>query len=249
MPDLNGLSRIVPVSASRPWIEDVLDISTSDLTPEELVLARKEAHRIHSKTPDPPRHFKVHDRYDPTLFPPEATAGIVYIVRDPRDVALSYAEHRGSSLDETIEIMSPFGRKPSIGLDYKAQTPQVLSSWSDHTASWLDQKSSPILLLRYEDMCRKPIEQFGRLAAFLGLNVDSATLRRAVEVTHFDVLYKLEETNGFPERPRHMERFFRRGTSGNWARDLGKSQQNRILTDHEGTMARFGYLRNDQLSS
>jgi hypothetical protein len=40
------------------------------------------------------------------LVTPAVTAGAIYIVRDPRDVAVSYSRHLGRPLDETIELMA-----------------------------------------------------------------------------------------------------------------------------------------------
>ena len=40
------------------------------------------------------------------LITPEVTAGAVYIVRDPRDVAISFSHHFGLSVDATIAVMA-----------------------------------------------------------------------------------------------------------------------------------------------
>ncbi|MFZ8477510.1 hypothetical protein ACO1MN_14725, partial [Staphylococcus aureus] len=53
---------------------------------------------------------KVHDRYWNTTsgepaFPAAISRGAIYIVRDPRDVAVSYAHHRGRSIDDIIALM------------------------------------------------------------------------------------------------------------------------------------------------
>lgn len=241
MPDFSLLGETTWLSAAREWLEVILDISTSDLTRDELAIARRDMHQAVMAAPHFPRYVKVHDRYDPFLFAPEVTAGIVYIVRDPRDVALSYAEHRGACLDDTIEAMRRAIPQFASSLGYRPQVPQALSSWSDHVSSWLDQKDSPVLLLRYEDMSNRPIEEFGRLAAFLGLAPDQGTLCRAVEATRFDALCEKEQSFGFWERSPHMERFFRQGLVGSWQRDLTPAQVERLVLDHNFTMARLGY--------
>jgi aryl sulfotransferase len=242
MPDLDQLADIIPLSASRSWIEEVLDIPTSDLTPQELDALRREAHHVHAASPHPPRWFKVHDRYDPTLFPPEITAGIVYIVRDPRDVALSFAEHRSTSIEDTVKTMNRSDARTRAGRDYIPNAPQLVSSWSDHATSWLDQQATPVLLLRYEDMRTQPVEAFGRLATFLGLTPDSAVLSLAVEATRFDALRAQEAASGFRERPPAMKSFFRQGNTGTWRRDLHPNQAARVVSDHHSMMAKLSYL-------
>jgi len=242
MPDFAKLTKTARASAARAWIEEVLDVPTSDLTQDELVLARRAMHEIQTQTPELSRYLKVHDRYDPVLFAPEITAGIVLIVRDPRDVAPSYAEHMGVSLDYAIELMGRPGRKVADGEDYNLHASQIFSSWSDHAASWLEQSASQVLLLHYEDLTDRPVENFGRLAAFLGLKPDSDTLRLAVEATRFDVLRAREDTLGFGERPVQMNRFFRQGRAGAWSGVLTESQADRIVGDHRAMMIRLGYL-------
>ena len=43
---------------------------------------------------------------DAPLITPEVTAGAIYIVRDPRDIAVSFSRHRGRSIDDTIAFMA-----------------------------------------------------------------------------------------------------------------------------------------------
>ena len=39
----------------------------------------------------------------------EFTAGAIYVVRNPLDVALSYAHHLGATLDDIIDLMGRTG--------------------------------------------------------------------------------------------------------------------------------------------
>src|SRR3546814_3713429 len=64
----------------------------------------------------------------------QATYGAVYILRDPRDVAVSAADHFGKTLDEMVEMMAD-------PLATCAAMPGVIvhelqSSWSNHVESW-----------------------------------------------------------------------------------------------------------------
>ena len=45
------------------------------------------------------------------LVPRHQTKGAIYIVRDPRDMAVSYASHHGMTLDETVERLGPSGKR------------------------------------------------------------------------------------------------------------------------------------------
>lgn len=241
-PDLDDLGNICPNGVGRQWIENIVDIPTDDLTSQELALVRADAYRVLAAEGKQPRCIKVHDRYDPELFPIEASAGVVYIVRDPRDVAPSWACHMGVSLDNAISRMAKvdfcLGRSIT---NLNAQSPQILGSWSQHAESWLELETAPLLLLRYEDLLAEPVVQVARLAEFLGLGADRQLAARTADACRFDVLRQAEEAMGFIEKLEHMERFFRRGQSGVWSDALSATQQARILTDHGDTMSKLGY--------
>lgn len=90
---LGGLGDTVPNSAARAWIEACIDVGSGDMLASELNAMRAQSHREEGA-----RRLcilKVHDRYDPGLFPAEVTLGTIHIVRDPRDVAPSWADHMG----------------------------------------------------------------------------------------------------------------------------------------------------------
>jgi len=241
-PDLNQLGTICPNGATRDWVEEVLGIPTDDLIPSELVEARIAAYHLWGGQWTGPRCLKVHDGYDPRLFPPEATAGVVYIARDPRDVAPSWGHHMDRTLDAAIEVMgrvdftagrSTTGRHP--------QTPQAFGSWSSHAASWLDGGAGPLLLLQYEALLADPLGQIPRLAAFLGIPADAQAIGRAASACGFDALRSNEEAAGFVERPKHANRFFRQGRAGAWRQGLSPAQAARLVADHGVMMARLGY--------
>ena len=130
----------------------------------------------------------------------------IYIVRDPRDIALSYARHYDLDLNAAIKAL----------LDEKNCTFDVgraefLSSWGNHILSW-QKKEFPVLVLRYEDLLSAPYIHIPRLLAFLGIktNLSVASL---VELTSFENLKRLEAKGGFNESVKQQS-FFWRGKSG-----------------------------------
>ena len=136
----------------------------------------------------------------------ENTRGVIYIVRDPRDIALSYARHYDLDLNAAIEAL----------LDEKNCTFDVgraefLSSWANHILSW-QKKDFPVLILRYEDLLSAPYLQIPRLLAFLGIKTN-LSIASLVELTSFTNLKRLEEKGGFDEAVRQQS-FFWRGKSG-----------------------------------
>lgn len=246
-PNLNQLSKICTSGASRSWLEDTLSISTEDLTPDELTRIRLEAYRQQTEKKESICYLKVHDLFDVNLFRPEFTAGIIYIVRDPRDIVSSLGQHLNITLNETIRRMNlkGYGFNRSIKC-YLPQTPYISGSWSDHVEGWLNQKESPFLLLRYEDLLANPEYQISRLAEFLGINPEPALCKRAALACRFDALQQAEPKD-FDEKPRHMERFFRQGKAGIWQEALTQAQIGCINDRHGEMMLRLGYKLLQQL--
>ncbi|GGF30504.1 sulfotransferase [Aliidongia dinghuensis] len=173
------------------------------------------------------------------LVTPDLTAGAIYMLRDPRDVAISYSHHMGLSLDDTIAFLG--NPEAAVG-GTDAKVYEKHSSWSNHVLSWTPAPSPHLLVLRYEDLQADPVKQFGRVIHFLSGRSAPERVARAVEFSRFDVLSAQEQAQGFAERPAGADRFFRSGRVGEWHEGLSADQVARIERDHGAVMARFGYL-------
>jgi Sulfotransferase domain len=173
------------------------------------------------------------------LMTPEVTAGAVYIVRDPRDIAVSYSRHRGRSIDDTIAFMADVGAMTG-GTDAKVF--ERLSSWSVHVHFWTRNPNPRLHIMRYEDMIAAPQEAFADLVRLLGQEPPAERLERAIRFSSFEVLRGQEQAQGFIEQPTEStEPFFRAGTPAGWRAVLTPAQRRRIERDHAVMMQRFGY--------
>ncbi len=172
----------------------------------------------------------------------EITLAAVHVVRNPLDIAVSYAHHSDLSIDQIIEHMAePSAYTPGT----ERRVYEFMSSWSFHVASWMSVPYRPVLTLRYEDMLTAPERTFARLAAFLRMKPALKQLRSVIEKSSFSELARQEAAHGFIERPKTAEIFFRSGTAGQWKQVLSKSQVRSIVQAHGPMMMRFGYLKED----
>jgi len=170
------------------------------------------------------------------LCTPGVTAGAVYIVRDPRDVAISYAAFARKSVDEMIDFMGDSGAANATDA---AQVFELLGSWSEHAISWV--AAPKRLLVRYEDLLAEPARYFARIIKFLGTGeVDAARLARAISFSGFDVLAGQEAVSGY-RAAGGAETFFRAGKSGQWRERLTPAQAQKIEAAHGEVMQKFGY--------
>lgn len=247
--DINQIAHDCSV-ASFAEMDEFLGVESSELTCQEIADARPALHaEILACSSSPLLLRKVHDRYWRTAsgqpaFSGTVTRGAVYLVRDPRDVAVSYAHHRGLPVDEIIRMMTD----PTVELaraqhSCKRQLPQPLGTWSGHVSSWMEQRELPVLVLRYEDLKTDPQAGLRAAAKLLGIAANEEQIQAAVKATEFEVLRAQEAAAGFRERrPESTAPFFRRGVAGDWRGSLSPSQQERIVADHHEMMERFQYL-------
>lgn len=244
--EINNLST-GSIASSRSWIDNVAGFPVSDLTHEEIDSLRPDVYRWALKG-DEIGYHKIHDAYQigddgVPLTSAEATLGALYIVRNPLDVAQSLANHNRSSIDEAIDLMgNPQGSFSGSRTQLHRQLRQVLKSWSEHVASWVDASDLINHVLRYEDMHATPQESFSAAAKFLGLPHDAERVQRAIAFSAFGELSRQEAEKGFRERPSKTKKFFLQGKSGSWREKLNPDQVARIITDHGPMMRRFGYL-------
>jgi hypothetical protein len=167
------------------------------------------------------------------------TSGAIYIVRNPLDVAISYAHHMSKPIDVAIDQMSMRDIETKV-TDKRVY--EVYGSWSQHVWSWTRKPHPAIYVMRYEDMLADPEKIFGGLVRHLLLDATPAQITEAVDRSSFDKLKIQEEKEGFRERPEAAERFFREGRADQWKDMLTPQQVDRIVKDHGEQMKRFGYL-------
>ena len=216
-----------------------------ELTEDELRQLRPQMHRFIADAGPADKFVKTHNYIGEEggipLITPEVTAGAVYVVRNPLDVAISVAHHYQVDFDRAIEILNTPHRV--LYGDPDLQLPDIVGTWTQHVRSWTEAPGLNPHVIRYEDMQAKPGPTFRALAKFLGVPVEPKRLRRAVRFASFDSLAGQEQTLGFNEaRPDGAVRFFRRGQSGQWREYLTQDQTDRVIATHSDTMRRFGYL-------
>ena len=159
------------------------------------------------------------------IIPPEVTSGGIYLIRNPFDLAPSFARHQSADIDTAIERMC----NPDTVMGTPTGIFDVLGRWDDHVHSWTTAPGLKRRVIRYEDLLTKPAREMrGLLEVFLGQKVDGAKLARAIKATAFDKMQKQEREQGFTEKPEGMANFFAKGQSGVWKDDLTPAQVGRI---------------------
>lgn len=197
-----------------------------------LSMGKEEKSRFFMKT-----HNCLGELFEYPLIPECFTEAAFYVVRDPRDVAVSYAHHCEQDPDETIAFMA----NPNACINHETRF-HVLSSWSSHVRSWIDPKCKiKRHVIRYEDMMQRPWTTFGKVVKSLGWDLDNERLEHAINLSSFDKLKDQENRNGFVERGSPDVEFFRKGQIGSWKDELSADQVAKIESDHGPIMEELGY--------
>jgi hypothetical protein len=260
--DINDIGQPRGMASARSWFDNVLLFPSGLLTHEECDRVRP---RLYAAGCPAPEDFepedmwtrtagawfvKTHDAYtstpdgEPLMGGSEAAAGVILIVRDPRDVCASLANHNSATIDQAINFM---GHPESMFCGERhrqhSQLRQQLLHWSGFIASWLDQTDVPVHLVRYEDMKADAESALRRGLAFAGIEAAAEETGLAARSVDFDELRRQEREHGFREAPlRSRGGFFRKGVSGGWKEELDAGQAERIEREHGAMMRRLGYL-------
>jgi|CXWL01.1.fsa_nt_gi hypothetical protein len=183
-----------------------------------------------------PRVLKSHECFDSRY------KKVIYIVRDPRDVVISYMHYAKKSrwisdqmeLDEFVGIF--------LGGGFGGY-----GTWGENVGSWLGARgnSKDFLLLRYEDMLKDTESALWKISLFLGLSPSAERIKRAIESSSFEHMKNLEsKQSGAWSAIRESRRdipFVRAGKSGEWKAQLSDTAAKLIKERWIDTIERVGY--------
>ena len=181
--------------------------------------------------------------------------GVIYIVRDPRNVACSVKNH--FSLENYDEVKNFLFREHNwLGVitDKKIKPldnkiPTLISSWKTNYLSWKN-KTKNYLLIKYENLLEDPYLEFGKISKYLEnhLNVkfDEKKIKKAIETCSFRNLQQLETDGKFKEQTVDKQnksvKFFHLGPENDWKKILDKNISREIENKFKAEMEELGYL-------
>ena len=208
---------------------DFANINT--LIPDPEALSKREL----ARSPRP-RILKSHTYFDPR-FP-----RVIYIVRDPRDVAVSeYYFHRKRRL---VPDDFPIAQHVS---NFVAGNTTQYASWGENVVSWMMTRARRpgFLFLRYEDLLADAASELKKLVQFLGLTPSDALIRQAIERSSPERMREFEKKQAHMwssiSETRQDIPFVRTARSGNWKTELPESAIAEIENAWGPLMAWLGY--------
>ena len=175
------------------------------------------------------------------------TIGGIYIVRDPRDVVLSNANHFGISNQESTNMMINMESYEIENFDTQNKKEfrrSLMGSWSSNYLSWKNYKGRKIHLIKYEDLVENPNKYFTKMLEYMKsifpLNIDRDKIEKSIEETAFHKLQNLENQEGFIEKG--VGKFFRKGKVGEWKEKLEPKLSKQIEHHFKKEMLDLNYI-------
>jgi len=225
--------------------QKALNTKATVLSTDQALALRPQAHAVLAAAKPGDVVVKTHSPYcfasGQQIITPKVTGGVIHIVRNPWDVAVSYADHFGKSPEGAATDLANPGLAiwPDLG-----QVAQPVGDRSQHASSWMEAKI-PRLTVRYEDMVTQPHETFGKIVKFACMDMDADRLDKAIRFSSIEELSEQEAKTGFVERPQHAAKFFREGGVGGWRTILPQAVSRRIGKDHRKMARKLGYMTSD----
>lgn len=240
---INEVSRFAVGDALRPLYAQAIGPAFATYDDEQTVKARPRMLEALVRRTGKVQLVKTHNQNAKLagvdMIPPQLTLAAIYVVRNPLDMLVSYADHYGLTPELAAKAIS--SKTNRVTAD-KGNVMQFLGGWSAHVTGWLDTRAFPVHQVRYEDLTADTEGTFRAVLAFLGFEIDDARVARAAAFSRFDELRRQEDTDGFIERSQHGSRFFRSGKVGEGAARLPEEVVARVTKDHHRVMKRLGYL-------
>ncbi len=187
-----------------------------------------------------PRMLKSHECFDPRY------KRVIYIVRDPRDVAVSYYHYaiKRNLLSEDYPIAQFIPR--FLAAEFDVQWSWA-ANWQDHVMSWyrMRQGMPGFLFLHYETLLSETRTELARVSSFIDLDLAPDRLSSAVELSSADRMRDLEKTQArewrLTESTRLDRPFVRFASSNNWQNTLPAAAVAQIESAWGPAMQELGY--------
>ena len=179
------------------------------------------------------------------------TLGVIYIVRDPRNIVTSIKYH--FQLDTLEKAKDFIIFENTINGDKNSNQnpmPSIIGSWKTHYNSW---KKFPknLLILNYDKILLNPKKEFVKVKKFLErilkLKINENKFNYTVENCKFEKLQEIEQSEGFVEsivdkNTGQKKNFFNMGPKNDWKTHIDKKIKDEIENNFREEMKELNYL-------
>ncbi len=194
---------------------------------------------IHSVVPDVQKS-RIYRRIGKQMFfkthhlPESCYQRVVYLVRDGRDVMVSYKHY--------------LEQRPPHTTDFKKMITEgerlFPCKWEDHIKQWqANPFGAQMLVIKYEDLLRQPSVELRRFCDFIGKDASDALIERVIGESAFDHMQEKEKWDvGLGDARWPAEgHFFRQGLIGAYQREMPADILNLFERKANEALKLYGY--------
>ena len=180
------------------------------------------------------------------------TLAAIYIIRDPRNVITSLANHYEIDADQAFEFMTTEQKAITQKKENSYVGFVALFSWIFHQESWTNNKLFPPLIIRYEDLPNETFLTLKKVIDFIEKQINSKNsfnrdkAKKSVQSCDFERLKKLEINEGFNESPISKKdnsriNFFKLGKDNDYKKLLTEELISKMNLKFKNEIKKFNY--------
>ena len=176
----------------------------------------------------------------------------IYIIRDPRNIVTSLANHYQVDVNKAFDFMKDEKKAliEKVNERYLGFVP--ILSWALHQESWIKCTKFPILTIRYEDLQLQTFQTFIKVIKFINKLsnlenlIDETKAKQSISSCEFEKLKKLENKNGFSEamvdkKTKKKISFFNLGRENDYKRLLQTNLIDEMSSLYNQQIKKFNY--------
>ncbi|MCP4420629.1 MAG: sulfotransferase domain-containing protein [Chloroflexi bacterium] len=175
-----------------------------------------------------PMFFKSHGLPDP------AFKRVVYLLRDGRDVMVSYFHHLRNLNEKNVDFLNMVQSGDDL----------FYGQWHNHVEAWLSNPfNAQIITIRYEDMKKDAVHELQRFCQFVGIEREDSFLKSTVDKASFDKMRRKEKRDGWGHSMwKGNKQFIRRGQVGSYKDEMPPNVLEAFMQNASETLHKYGYL-------
>ena len=180
------------------------------------------------------------------------TLAAIYIIRDPRNIITSLANHYEIDADQAFEFMTTEQKAITQKKENSYVGFVALFSWIFHQESWTNNKLFPTLVIRYEDLQNETFLTLKKVINFIEKQIKSKNsfnrdkAKKSIQSCDFERLKKLEINEGFNESPISKKdnsriNFFKLGKDNDYKKLLTDELISKMNLKFKNEIKKFNY--------
>lgn len=179
--------------------------------------------------------------------------GIIYLVRDPRDIVLSWKNFDKTSISNSVDLITnenssiTWNDHINSTLPARIKPKVLISSWKNHVNSIMMKKyTMPVLIIKFEDLITNKAFILEKILNFFESNFkikilnNKEKIKNILETSNFNKLKEAENISNFKES--NDSKFFNKGKVGNWKNNLDNHYLEKIEKNLKKEMKIFNYI-------